>query len=408
MTEFALMDDTGLRAFARRLSADLGEDAYHDAVCQTLVHPPPSLTNPRGFWCVAIKRALAKLWRHEHAEHRLVAAYLRGDPPPTQFGLAIGRALVNRRRSQCRRGHALSEDNLAFIGDRRTCRTCKRAREAQAARATRAARKESVMQTVCRMFCALVVALCLLPAFALAETLTWNANTEADLAGYKVYRSTTSGVYGTPLATLGKVTTYTITLPAQSVGTTYFMVVTAYDVAGNESGRSNEVSKFIAAAPTVTKPGIPILTVSAPTASSLTVSYPTVSDGAGGIAKVDIRYAVAPALTNFGWGSAPSATCTASPCVITGLAAATKYETQAVAYRPGVPNVYGTLSAVVSGTTLATANPPPAAPGGLQITKNTLGEIIIVARVADCLRVATSTLGSTATIHQRTVTCLRS
>ena len=74
--------------------------------------------------------------------------------------------------------------------------------------------------------------------------LTWNANTESDVAGYKVYRGTGSGTYGAPLATLPKTTTnYTAT--GLQNGTTYFFVITAYDSAGNESPYSNEVSKSI-------------------------------------------------------------------------------------------------------------------------------------------------------------------
>ena len=77
-----------------------------------------------------------------------------------------------------------------------------------------------------------------------SATLTWNAVTASDLAGYKIYRATTSGGYGTPIATLtGNVTTY-IASGLQS-GTTYFFVVTSYDTAGNESPFSNEVSKSI-------------------------------------------------------------------------------------------------------------------------------------------------------------------
>ncbi len=73
-------------------------------------------------------------------------------------------------------------------------------------------------------------------------TLTWNQNSESDLAGYKVYRSTTPGVYGAPIATLqGNVATYQAT--GLQAGTTYFFVVTAYDTSGNESGFSNEVSR---------------------------------------------------------------------------------------------------------------------------------------------------------------------
>ena len=77
-----------------------------------------------------------------------------------------------------------------------------------------------------------------------STTLTWTANTDSDLAGYKIYRATTSGGYGAPIATVqGNVTTY-IAGGLQS-GTTYFFVITAYDSAGNESSRSNEVSKSI-------------------------------------------------------------------------------------------------------------------------------------------------------------------
>jgi hypothetical protein len=75
-------------------------------------------------------------------------------------------------------------------------------------------------------------------------TLTWNANTESDLAGYKVYRATASGAYGAPIAAIpGDTASYTAT--GLDFGTTYFFVVTAYDKAGNESAYSNEVSKSI-------------------------------------------------------------------------------------------------------------------------------------------------------------------
>jgi len=75
-------------------------------------------------------------------------------------------------------------------------------------------------------------------------TLTWNANTDSNLAGYKIYRATTPGGYGAPIATLqGNITTY-IAEGLQS-GTTYMFVITAYDSDGNESPRSKEVSKRI-------------------------------------------------------------------------------------------------------------------------------------------------------------------
>jgi len=76
-------------------------------------------------------------------------------------------------------------------------------------------------------------------------TLTWTANGEPDLAGYKIYIGTASGTYsflGSPFMT-GKVTSYTVSnLPK---GQTYFFAISAYDSAGNESLLSAEVSKSI-------------------------------------------------------------------------------------------------------------------------------------------------------------------
>ena len=76
-----------------------------------------------------------------------------------------------------------------------------------------------------------------------SATLQWSANAETDLAGYKVYRATSSGGYVSgPIATLpANVTSYQAT--GLQLGTTYYFVITAYDSAGNESQHSNEVSK---------------------------------------------------------------------------------------------------------------------------------------------------------------------
>jgi hypothetical protein len=76
-------------------------------------------------------------------------------------------------------------------------------------------------------------------------TLTWTANGEPDLAGYKIYVGTASGTYNFPASPLviGKVTSYTVAnLPN---GQTYFIAMSAYDSAGNESPHSAEVSKSL-------------------------------------------------------------------------------------------------------------------------------------------------------------------
>jgi hypothetical protein len=72
-------------------------------------------------------------------------------------------------------------------------------------------------------------------------TVTWAPNTEADLAGYKLYVGTSSGVYSRTVD-VGKATSYSITLPK---GMTYFFVVTAYDRSGHESARSAELSRSL-------------------------------------------------------------------------------------------------------------------------------------------------------------------
>jgi hypothetical protein len=75
-------------------------------------------------------------------------------------------------------------------------------------------------------------------------SLVWNANTDSDLAGFKVYAGTSSGAYAASVATLPKTTTsYTVT--GLQTGTTYFFIITAFNNAGTESLHSNEVSKSI-------------------------------------------------------------------------------------------------------------------------------------------------------------------
>jgi hypothetical protein len=69
--------------------------------------------------------------------------------------------------------------------------------------------------------------------------LAWNANTESDLAGYKVYVGTSSGVYTTTY-TVGNVINYTVT--GLAPGNVYYFAVTAYDLTAFESLVSNEVS----------------------------------------------------------------------------------------------------------------------------------------------------------------------
>jgi hypothetical protein len=83
-------------------------------------------------------------------------------------------------------------------------------------------------------------------AFPYSVTLTWNAPTKnadgtplVDLAGYKVYYRSSSGNYSQNI-NVGDVTTKTVSNLTD--GLDYYFAVTAYDISGNESGYSNEVS----------------------------------------------------------------------------------------------------------------------------------------------------------------------
>lgn len=83
--------------------------------------------------------------------------------------------------------------------------------------------------------------------------LTWDTPTSnedgsplTDLAGYKLYYGTSSGVYGMVLD-IGNSITYTISDLEE--GKTYYCAVTAYDSGGNESNFSNEVSKTLLGSP---------------------------------------------------------------------------------------------------------------------------------------------------------------
>ncbi len=84
--------------------------------------------------------------------------------------------------------------------------------------------------------------------------LSWSANSEVDLAGYNVYRSTTPGVpvAGLPLNGGILVTGTSLTDSTVAGGTTYYYVVTAVDTSSNASGASNEAS----ATPTAPSSGL--------------------------------------------------------------------------------------------------------------------------------------------------------
>jgi hypothetical protein len=99
--------------------------------------------------------------------------------------------------------------------------------------------------------------------------ITWDANTESDIAGYKVYYGTGSGIYGAPID-VGNVTSYQLENPA--AGTTYYVVLTAYDTSGNESAFSTEESLTVPAPDTTIPTGTMSINSGSATAPSRVVT----------------------------------------------------------------------------------------------------------------------------------------
>src|SRR3989344_2983537 len=91
-------------------------------------------------------------------------------------------------------------------------------------------------------------------ALAGSATLSWSANTESDLAGYKIYYGLSSrnnncppGGYSEKIninkPALSEKPTYTFENLEE--GRTYYFSITSYDTSGNESCFSEEINKTI-------------------------------------------------------------------------------------------------------------------------------------------------------------------
>lgn len=90
-----------------------------------------------------------------------------------------------------------------------------------------------------------ILAILAIAGIAQAATInvSWNPNTEPDLAGYRLYVGEASGQYGEPVD-VGNVTGHVMEITPE-YGATYYFALTAYDTSGNESGYSDEASCFV-------------------------------------------------------------------------------------------------------------------------------------------------------------------
>jgi len=134
----------------------------------------------------------------------------------------------------------------------------------------------------------MTLAAILFPVALIAASIevSWNANTEADLAGYKIHYGTQTGSYTSTL-NAGKVTTTSI--DNLQTGSTYYLAITAYDNDANESGYSQEVSIAIPIPDTTPPTGSIIINANAARASSRTITLSlSASDAAGTVESMKI------------------------------------------------------------------------------------------------------------------------
>jgi len=98
--------------------------------------------------------------------------------------------------------------------------------------------------------------------------VTWNPNSEPDLAGYRVWWGTEAGVY--PNSQEAGTATNDI-IEGLSEGTTYYIAVTAYDLAENESAKS----QWVSITPDLTPPTFSNINAGSITENTVTITWTT-------------------------------------------------------------------------------------------------------------------------------------
>ncbi len=171
--------------------------------------------------------------------------------------------------------------------------------------------------------------------------LEWDANTQPELAGYRVYYGTASGTYNQQ-DDVGNVTTYTT--PDLAAGT-YFFAVKAYGLSGEQSGFSNEVSAVISGSD-ATPP-----VISGVASSSITTNGATIAWTTNELSDTQIDYGTS---TSYGsWTTLNTAMVTSHSQSLAGLLAGTTYH-----YRVKSRDAAGNL-ATSDDSTFTTTTPPP-------------------------------------------------
>jgi hypothetical protein len=193
-------------------------------------------------------------------------------------------------------------------------------------------------------------------------TLTWDPNSESDLAGYKIYSGVQSGNYSRNVD-VGNVTNYT--LNSLDLGMTYYVAATAYNTQGLESGFSNEVVYTVPSCTYVISPSSASFSASGGTGSvsittqagcnwgtSASASWVTINSGSG-TGSGTMRYTV-----SSNTGTARSASLTVAGNVFTvGEAGISSYIVTASAGSGGSLSPSGQVSVAAGANQTFTITP---------------------------------------------------
>jgi hypothetical protein len=123
-----------------------------------------------------------------------------------------------------------------------------------------------------RLYAAVVGACVCLKAFCDSISLAWDANSESDLNGYRIYYSR---VPGEP-QTIDAGTATSVTIPNLAAGSLYRIYATAYDSSGSESEPSTALEYQVPGSPETTDLGPIQITTIAMENNGLAITFPTV------------------------------------------------------------------------------------------------------------------------------------